>query len=179
MLIIEGPDGSGKTTLAHQLSELLNWPINPRVVATDTTPMVNLKAWTEDNIGRGLHRTIYDRHRLISEPIYGSLRRATEPASGFDQLSWYSHLLKEFWKLHPIVICCLPPLEIARERAMRDESNHIFATQYDMVYRMYYYWLGQNFERVFWYDSSDDDLFDRLVDKIDEVLYVGRNLYNG
>ncbi|MCA1807247.1 MAG: ATP-binding protein [Actinobacteria bacterium] len=54
MIVVEGPDGAGKTTLIRDLSALLNIPVAPRVVSQETKAMVDLRQWTEDNVSRGV-----------------------------------------------------------------------------------------------------------------------------
>ena len=68
MIIVEGPDGAGKTTLIRQLQE--RWPdlaVAPRVVSKDAEAMVDLQEWVNINLSDGPQYKIFDRHRLISE----------------------------------------------------------------------------------------------------------------
>lgn len=107
MIIVEGPDGGGKSTLVQRLAEDLDMPVAPRVVGVDTKAMVDLKLWVEENVDLGFHEKIYDRHRLISEPIYGLLMNRTQP--GFDDMNWMGAMTYRFYALNPIVIYCIPP----------------------------------------------------------------------
>ena len=45
MIILEGPDGAGKTLLAQRLSEELHVPVQPKVVQSDMTSEVDLVDW--------------------------------------------------------------------------------------------------------------------------------------
>jgi hypothetical protein len=84
--------------------------------------MVDLKRWTEENVKKGWQNTIFDRHRLISEPIYGPiLRDHSEP--GFDDLHWFHSWLDEFYRLRPVLIYCLPPFEAVWRNVVGDEDN--------------------------------------------------------
>lgn len=107
MLIVEGPDGSGKTTLVNRLHKDLGLPISPKVVRSDTTAKVDLAQWTEANINRGFQHQIFDRHRLISEPIYGPVLRPRQHDRFLDA-GWMSDMMWRFYASGPIIIYCLP-----------------------------------------------------------------------
>lgn len=126
MIVVEGPDGAGKTTFISQLVEATGLPVAPRVVAKDTTAMGDLQRWVHENVTRGWHETIYDRHRLISEPIYGLVMRPDTPEPGFSDLSWFYAMLEEFYHSKPVVVYCLPPFEVVWENIMKDDDNKTF-----------------------------------------------------
>lgn len=126
MIVVEGPDGAGKTTFISQLVEATDLPVAERVVAKDTTAMVDLQRWVHENVTKGWHETIYDRHRLISEPIYGPIMRPRLPEPGFDDLSWFYANLEAFYQLKPIVVYCLPPFDVVWENVMKDDDNKVF-----------------------------------------------------
>lgn len=110
MIIVEGPDGAGKSTLVKLLSEKLNLPVAAKVVSSDTQPMTDLVAWTESNVAAGFQRTIFDRHRLISEPIYACFRDG-DPTASFMDLGWLAEQMWHFYQVKPILIYCLPRLQ--------------------------------------------------------------------
>lgn len=136
MIVVEGPDGAGKTTLISRLSDELQLEVAPRVVSKDAEAMVNLKQWTEDNVREGFQPRIFDRHRLISEPIYGPvLRDAPEP--GFDDPYWFRGMMAEFYALEPIVIYCLPPWPVVWKNIVETPDNRIF---HDSSQKAYLIW---------------------------------------
>jgi adenylate kinase family enzyme len=138
MLIVEGPDGSGKTTLIRRLMEDLRWPVAPRVVSQETQKMVDLKEWTEINLTQGLVPTIFDRHRIISEPIYGPIiRRSLE--EGFDSLVWTTAVFNQFDALDPFVIWCLPPRWIVEQNVWEDENNVVVKDDIGTIYDLYHF----------------------------------------
>lgn len=125
MIVVEGPDGAGKTTFIEQLNAVLNLPIAPRVVSKDAEAMVDLQDWVHQNVKGGFQALIFDRHRLISEPIYGpALRDELEP--GFSDLSWFYAMLEAFYAIKPIIIYCLPPFQQVWNNVMSEEENRIF-----------------------------------------------------
>lgn len=136
MIIVEGPDGAGKTTLIKQLQERYNLPVAPRVVNKDTEAMVDLKTWVEDNVTEGFQDMIFDRHRLISEPIYGPIiRGAVEP--GFEDLTWMLVQMSRFYACKPVIIYCLPPLEVIKENLEHDIDNQVVWGSIDLIYAAY------------------------------------------
>lgn len=137
MLIVEGPDGSGKTTLIRRLSQDLRIPIAPKVVASDMTPLVDLAKWTEENTAKGFQRRLFDRHRLISEPIYGPATK-TRQDPRFSDLGWLQEQMMLFYASRPLIVYCLPPLEFVRENVARVESdNEAVAGRIGAIYAGY------------------------------------------
>lgn len=137
MIILEGPDGAGKTTLLHTLVERFELPVAPRVVSKETEAMVDLKEWTEHNVARGWQATFYDRHRLISEPIYGSImRKKFEP--GFDDFSWL-HIMNTMFYGHcrPLIIYCLPSFPTVLENLRGDPDNVKVFRRIRQIYSLY------------------------------------------
>lgn len=126
MIVVEGPDGAGKTTLIRQIVEGTGLSVAPRVVSKDAEAMVDLKRWVVRNVKRGWQNKIFDRHRLISEPIYGPLLR-DQPQPGFDDPEWFSAQLYEFYRIPPVIIYCLPPFEVVWDKVSRDPDNKVVA----------------------------------------------------
>jgi len=136
MIIVEGPDGAGKTTLIKSIVEATGFPIAPRVVAQDTTAMVDLQSWVDDNLEQGFQKVIFDRHRLISETIYGPiLRHEQEP--GFNEMKWLAPRMKRFYELKPIIIYCLPPLQTVLDNIIDDPDNRAVLPRIHAIYSAY------------------------------------------
>lgn len=138
MIIVEGPDGAGKTTLIDRLRDEFGLEVAPRVVSKDAEAMVDLQRWTEENVGRGFRPEIFDRHRLISEPIYGPLLRST-PEPGFDDRVWLINMMYNLYELEPLVIYCLPPFEVCWENVKDDPDNKVVAEprNYKLLWHAY------------------------------------------
>lgn len=136
MIIVEGPDGAGKTSLINTLVDRWGYPVAPRVVSKNTEAMIDLQAWVDENLDLGFQQVIFDRHRLISEPIYGPiLRETTEP--GFTELAWFGPRLQRFYDIKPIVIYCLPSLYTVRRNLAYDPDNTRVKDHISKVYRSY------------------------------------------
>lgn len=167
MLIVEGPDGSGKTTLVNRLSSDLGLKVAPKVVSADMTTNIDLKAWVEDNIEKGFRALIFDRHRLISEPIYGPLFRH-RMMPGFDSMNWLKYHQSSLRRINPIVIWCLPPLQRVFDNIKGDLENIIVSDRLVEVY--WSYWNAA----ASWPSTSSAMIWDYTVEtpEIDyQILY--------
>lgn len=166
MIIVEGPDGSGKTTLIQRLASELAFPIMPRVVSKDTEAMVDLVKWTEEDLDKGFGERIYDRHRLISEPIYGSVTRK-EMQPGFDDIHWLSHQQSRLRSIRPIVIWCLPPLEVVyKNQFYETDQPHFVKENYRTIYWLYFNQAASWPTRTWVWDYTKPDYFDDLVIRV-------------
>jgi hypothetical protein len=138
MIIVEGPDGAGKTTLIRQMMERYQdgLTIAPRVVSKDAEAMVDLRQWVNTNLDEGPQYKIFDRHRLISEFIYGPVLR-TEQQPGFDSVTWVWHSLRRFQQMRPVLIYCIPPLEAVMANIAGDEDNQVVWNHIMGIYTAY------------------------------------------
>lgn len=151
-LIVEGVDGSGKTTL---IRELVKWakPIEGRSftihekASTSTGgPVPDLDQWVYDDTGLMpyLPCSIYDRHPLISEPIYGPICRGQVPGR-FRVDSWVE-IMRQSVANYALVIWCHPPLDnirqvIGNEDHMPGVTDNL-AKLYDAYTRAMVVWPG-------------------------------------
>ncbi|MEG2887217.1 MAG: hypothetical protein RR853_08840 [Aurantimicrobium sp.] len=136
MIIVEGPDGGGKSTLIKSIQELTGFKVAGRVVSKETKALFDLKVWVEDNLDLGPHDAIYDRYRLISEFIYGPiLRIAQQP--GFTDPDWVLHSMSKLYQNDPLIIYCLPPLEVVQWNLQGDEDNTKVVDHIEQIYTAY------------------------------------------
>ena len=131
-IIIEGPDGSGKTTL---LRELLGWKQakneSPWFVAHERAstsrggPVANLDTWVEKDLVDidTQPPSIYDRHPIVSELIYGTIIRGGVPGK-FNSGIWTSQVRSTLAQ-HCLVIWCIPPWDKVRNNILNPELDQM------------------------------------------------------
>lgn len=165
MIIVEGPDGSGKTTLINQLAKEFELEVNPRVVSKETNELTDLKTWVEENIAQGFQYKLFDRYRLISEFIYGpTLRKAQR--SGFTDYPWVAwNLERLYFQVQPFIIYCLPSLETIKENLANDPDNTAVVDHTEQIYTAYLERAALDRlitpHNVMVWDYTKDDLIER------------------
>lgn len=147
MIVVEGPDGAGKTRLAQAISARLGVEIAEKAVTPDAKAQVSIKRYVENSMDLGFRRIVYDRHALISSPIYTSGLTKIKPNEGFDDMIWLSTAYQRWRDLAPLVIVCLPPFEVVWANCQRDEDNkRLFPSKNKLasVYWLYFNLAARN-----------------------------------
>lgn len=122
IIIVDGPDGAGKTTLIEQLVEDFQLLRMPRFSSSVDGPYDRLKDLVDqDNNIAPSAVQIYDRHPLLSEPIYGPLLRGTAQW-GWDELAWFPRAWAQLLIKEPFFIICLPPFKTVAQN-IQDSSE--------------------------------------------------------
>lgn len=135
MILLEGPDGGGKTTLLNQLVEQWQLPVMPRFADTHGPKHDLYRLVYEDQIGRGNQKcSIYDRHPLVSEYIYGSvLGRGIRT----EFLGSSAKMMRQQLASDCLVILCLPPFETVHQNVANSEQMEGVFEDIDRIYEQY------------------------------------------
>lgn len=125
-VIVEGPDGSGKTSLIEKLRQ--NIPHLTHHLKASTSqggPIPDLAQWTVTDVQTMASQapSIYDRHPLISEPIYGSLLR-TEQDSKFFNADWISLNLQRASQ-NSLLLLCMPRFYSIEKNVRASQDNQM------------------------------------------------------
>ena len=134
MIILEGPDGGGKTTLLETL--LMKYPsiaMHERASEGVKGPVAGLYEWTHRDLHTWDMQTLsfYDRHPLVSEYIYGPIIRGTiDPR-------FHGTPLRRRLARRALVIVCLPPLDTVRASVSADRDMPGVTTHIDAIWTSY------------------------------------------
>lgn len=171
MLIVEGPDGSGKTHLAKRLAEKFNLKYRryPGLSSSSGPDGAGIVEWWNEQIGQNDPDAIYDRCFYISETIY-------QPATPgrpliVDGEAMASGIIR-LANMDPSFIFCLPPLETTLSNVHQSERDRLqgvddFAlTKIHWAYWSFYgMWSNQNYPAVTMWDYTRhvEELIDEWV----------------
>lgn len=158
MLVIEGPDGAGKTNLVTRLRAALDLDLVPRAVSSDANYQTPLDDWVDQDLARGWSPRIYDRHQLISHLMYGPTMRRTL-FGRFKDPMWFDQAWEQFLALKPTIIICLPPLETVKANLEVDEFK-VAQTDIEVFYWNYYAFVTYSrcVGAIWDYTQPDNDL---------------------
>ena len=137
MIIVEGPDGAGKTTLIRQLQNEFHLEVAPRVVSKDTKDLVDLQNWVNNNLDEGFQYKLFDRYRLISEFCYGPTLRPTQRPGFTDRMWVWNSLRRLYEEVQPVIIYCLPKLEVIKSNLEGDQDNTAVVDHIEQIYAAY------------------------------------------
>jgi hypothetical protein len=121
-VIVEGCDGSGKTTL---VDELVNSGLarHPRAADSLKGPVKNLAEWVNHERLREKADGVYDRHPLISECIYGPITRNLLPPLFIDP-NWVQRT-RHLTAGSTMVVWCIPPWKVVCRNVMGTPDGHM------------------------------------------------------
>lgn len=136
MIILEGPDGGGKTTLLEDLREQYpSIPVHDRASSSgaDGGPVVDLFDWVLIDVPTWSSQELsfYDRHPLVSEYIYGPIIRGTMDPR-FHTTPHLRRLMRR-----ALTIVCLPPLEVVRASVSAERDMSGVTTHIDAIWHSY------------------------------------------
>jgi hypothetical protein len=168
-LIIEGIDASGKDTVIRSLIAYKHWATPPTLHERASTslggPVTELGAWVA-NDALEMHRTgpwLYNRHPLVSEPIYGPYRRVQpgvrEP---FNNPAWLDAWRRVVARESILVMCCPPYSTVVGTMARQGPTAHMPGV-YENALPIY-----REYNRLVW--PGITIRYDYTVDTVDTLI---------
>lgn len=129
-ILVEGMDGSGKDTLIGQLCELYQHSVtvHPRFSTSLGGPIAQgdelayLVADDALNMPLVEKLTLYNRHPIISEPIYCGLRKG--PVGMWASTSWLDSY-RRFLGRYSAVVLCMPSFETVEANLLKNPEGQM------------------------------------------------------
>lgn len=134
MIIVEGPDGAGKSTLVRKLmDENPRLQLAPRACTSLGGPLRGdaMFEWLRDY--GAMYGYIYDRHQCISGAVYDTIRADPPDAS---LRGWLSGLLWEIHENARVFYCRPPRREILKAVHTSDQMAGV-ASKINLIIDMY------------------------------------------
>ena len=99
MVVLEGPDGGGKSTLAELLAQTLGME-HIRSEGPEKYPgEINERIVRYNREYGGRHHVLFDRHPCVSQLAYSLIHEQSTPNA---------ELIEQFYKTRPLLIYCRP-----------------------------------------------------------------------
>jgi hypothetical protein len=147
-VIIEGMDGSGKDTLIADLLELMpEFVVHERASTSLGGPVSNLAEWVvKDTLAMEdtLPPSLYNRHPIISEPIYAPVREVNPGLRGVWGSRPWVQTYKSVIGLHAVLVVCSPPFSTIQSNLLRTRDGHMPGVIENMTY------LHTQYSTVMW-----------------------------
>lgn len=137
MIVVEGPDGAGKSTLIRQLQDAYQGlKIAPRACTSLAGPLsgTELVNWLQKY--GVMHGFVYDRHPCISGPVYDAV--FSDPIGEWEG-GWARRVFHEIQENARVIYCRPPRREIVKsvnESAQMvgvERSIHLIIDMYDAI----------------------------------------------
>lgn len=175
MIILEGADGTGKTTLAKKIVELLpqlEYRRPPEDLLSSTKGPGNaLPRWWNEQLKLNDGKGVYDRCYYISEIVY-QLAMPSRPLIAMG--GQMEEGIFEMWRVEPYMIFCLP--QLLTQRAARESGPKLEGLTMDAAekvawayHSLYAMWSNSMMEVVRRYDF-ESDLPELIVGEIEHHL---------
>lgn len=129
-IIVEGPDGGGKSTLVEKLSDALQMPVHEKASDSIKGPVDWLGRWVDADmrsmreVGHEYPAVIYDRHPVISEPIYAAHVRKQPPQYPFGVPEFITGVTEVLYE-HAVLVWCIPDLETVSKNVFANHSEQM------------------------------------------------------
>ncbi len=122
--MVEGCDGTGKSTLVARLGLDLDLPIHDRASDSIGGPVPNVYEWALRDVASWDNQTLalYDRHPFVSELIYGPIVRGKLDDQFF---SYKGFRARRAFRKDALVIFCKLPWEVVMSNLTKSPTSQM------------------------------------------------------
>jgi len=176
-IIVEGPDGAGKTMLAEQLATHYGLRYRrppPATLSSTHGPQDGLVEWWDTQLAQTpseLASVVYDRCFYISDPIYQQAQAKRDLLVDSQDLA--AGIMK-LWNVEPFLIFCLPPFATQLANVQREGRHRLAEVDAQGLLKIcnqywahYALWATSLYDNVRKYDYTEEDEWSRLIDHLD------------
>ncbi len=167
-IVLEGPDGGGKSTLATLLSEITGMPVAPGEGPPKAPGEIVARIFRLQE----LDGVIFDRHPIVSESIYGPIIR------GKNAERLPRNQVRDFYDGRNFIIYCQAPINgYKRMTVGKDEDPDFIAqveAQYADIRRMYEAWALERANYVYRISDGTERLTTLLGSTSEKLRVLGR-----
>ena len=168
-IIVEGCDGTGKDRLIMSILDLPRFKLHTRASTSLGGPVADVENWVKNDLAEletdPWPRWIYNRHPLISEPIYGPIRKIQQGTRGRFRDPVWVRTMSGILATHALLIVCQPPWTTVKANLGVTRGTHMPGVEENgkLIYDLYtrVTWPG----RVLRYDyttTSKDTILTRI-----------------
>lgn len=131
MIVLEGPDGGGKSTLAQRLSENLEMKIVPSEGPEKYDGEIDERIMRYHMEYAGRHNILFDRHPCVSQMAYSLVHQQSKPNE---------QLVNRFYQSRPLLIYCRPDPSNVRHEATGEWDTKEYLAKVDKNYGKLMQW---------------------------------------
>jgi hypothetical protein len=147
MIIVEGPDGAGKTNMVNKLMAIFNGlELMPKAVSSEEAKALRpIGPYVEEELAKKFGLRVYDRFALISSPMYLSLPNPTfvEPMT---DVQWLMMQYSRLNRIDPVIIYCMPPLAVVKANMETDTETPDFVKErIETIYNSYVAFIARTY----------------------------------
>lgn len=144
-IVVEGCDGTGKDHLIASILDLPRFDLHERASTSLGGPVADIEKWVTSDLSSLENRPsaarywVYNRHPLISEPIYGPVRKVNHGTRGRFRDPVWVRMMSGILATHALLVVCQPPWDTVKSNLDSSQGTHMPGVQENarLIYDQY------------------------------------------